>query len=82
MSQLIWKKMTLIQGKSCPAQRKRGSKTPTGPSSHLSDRSNNKDLLGSNKPSPFEAPAFQVSTPKALEFHVARYTQKDLDQII
>ncbi len=83
--------MTLVRERGWSAQKSQTSKAPTGPSFNRSDDKDHKDLLGLNKPRPFEAligpyeaPIELSQTPllEALEINVFQFTQKDLDQII
>ncbi len=79
--------MTSVQRQSCFAQRGQASEAPTGPSSNRSDNRDHENPLGSNESGPSEASAeapigpFQALPPKT-EMDIARFIQKDLDQII
>ncbi len=83
MGQLAFlEKMTLVWGKDYPPQKNRVSKASTNSSSHGSDHEDYKDPLGSNKPLNKSLSGTPVTlTPKAPT-DVARYTEKDIKQII
>ncbi len=79
-------KITLVwgQGSSTKSQ---VSKTSTGPPSNRSNNRDHKDFLRLNKPGPSEALAKTSAGPSQapslkVEIDVARFTRKDLDQII
>lgn len=78
--------MTLVQAKSCPAQKDWGFKAFTGSLFQWLDRSYYKNSQGLNKPEPFEAPVETLESfvlpLKDLKLDVAQYTINVLNQII